>query len=95
MSLIDRLFNWFEKNYIPLNEHEVFVKPSPRKSFDPAVNPATGLPMIGSVDCMGNPFSQRSMHESTHSSYDYYRYQSSYDSYNRFDNRWNDPFNRY
>lgn len=97
MNLFDRIIHWFQNAYVPYEENEMeTVKASPRKSFEPSVNPATGMPMVGSVDCMGDPFGQRSRHEHIRSSYDdYYRHQSSYDSSNRFDNRWNDPFNRY
>lgn len=100
MNFFDKIIHFFQENYIPLDEEsglcETTVKPNHRKSFEPLVNPATGMPMIGSVDCMGNPFGQRSIPEINYSSSsDYYRNQSSYQSFSYCDNRWNDPFNRY
>lgn len=98
MKFFDKLIHFFQENYIPTEESdldETTVKPSPRKSFEPSVNPATGMPMIGSVDCMGNPFGQRAIPEINYSSSDYYRHQSSYQSFSYCENRWSDPFNRY
>ena len=100
MKFFDKIIHFFNNDYVPveqedINEETITVKPCPRKSFDPSVNPSTGMPMIGSVDCMGNPFGQRSMHETNYAAYEYHRYQSSYQSTSYFDNRWTDPFNRY
>lgn len=95
MNLFDKIINFFQKDYIPLPQEEIASYKQTAKFFEPAVNPATGMPMVGATDCMGNPYGHRPMHETNYSGYDYQRTQSSYQSYNYFDNRWSDPFTRY
>jgi len=64
MNIFARIKQFFKDNYVPFTQEEIEagaadIDPSPRRSFDPAVNPATGMPMVGQVDCMGSPFGQR------------------------------------
>lgn len=81
---------WFFKNIaVPNPNYQNNINHRASNNNDTKINPATGLPMIGSLDSMGNSFGSGASDRHHNCNNDYHRQNSIYNStYDPFNNRY-------
>lgn len=88
IKLIFKPIIWFFKNLAATNPNyqNVYNHNHKNNNNETKINPATGLPMIGNLDSLGNSFGSSASDRQNNLGNDYHRqsstYNSSYDPFN-------------
>lgn len=98
-----RIFKWLSETIQAISSHEILTRYEP--SNDPhqnahinAINPATSIPMTGSVDIHGNPYgtSNPISHDIHSTVHDHFNHHDSFQNHGGVEHHhYHDPFRNY
>lgn len=83
------IVEFFKSCWVPDPNYQSNINHSSNNNNETKINPSNGLPMIGSLDSMGNSFGSSAADRNNSYHDDYHRQNSSYtSSYDPFTNRY-------